>query len=108
MNTKKEYIAASAAAEIECQIDSNIKIIDSIFSNILSSLGLHHEIANSLSQAAAETNKKLLVEVEQNCNTQKEIDDYEMEESSPLIGISDESILENNPWPILYPLTQQC
>ncbi|KAM9962050.1 hypothetical protein ACTFIR_004932 [Dictyostelium discoideum] len=100
MNTKKEYVAASAAAEIECQIDSNIKIIDSIFSNILSSLGLHHEIANSLSQAA-ETNKKLLVEIEQNY-------DYEMEESSPLIGISDESILENNPWPILYPLTQQC
>ncbi|KAM9987033.1 hypothetical protein ACTFIY_011444 [Dictyostelium cf. discoideum] len=107
MNTKKEYVAASAAAEIECQIDSNIKIIDSIFSNILSSLGLHHEIANSLSQAA-ETNKKLLVEIEQNCSTQKEIDDYEMEESSPLIGISDEGILENNPWPILYPLTQQC
>ncbi|KAM9959781.1 hypothetical protein ACTFIR_000880 [Dictyostelium discoideum] len=38
---KKKYVAASAA-EIECQIDSNIKIIDSIFSNILSSLGLHH------------------------------------------------------------------
>ncbi|KAM9989294.1 hypothetical protein ACTFIY_005354 [Dictyostelium cf. discoideum] len=91
MNTKKEYIAASAAAEIECQIDSNIIIIDSIYSNILSSFGLHREIANSLSQAA-ETNKKHLVEIEQNCNTQKEIDDYEMEESSPLIGISDEGI----------------
>ncbi|KAM9941585.1 hypothetical protein ACTFIT_008147 [Dictyostelium discoideum] len=52
--------------------------------------------ANSLSQASG-TNKKHLVEIEQNCNTQKKIDDYKMDESSPSIGISDEIIFENDP-----------
>ncbi|KAN0045628.1 hypothetical protein ACTA71_006006 [Dictyostelium dimigraforme] len=54
-----------------------------------------------------------LVPMEQNCSTPKKIEDVEMksntEESSSLISISDEGILEyNNNWPILFPLAQQC
>ncbi|KAN0045605.1 hypothetical protein ACTA71_005983 [Dictyostelium dimigraforme] len=108
MNTENEY----PAAEIESQIDSHIKIIDSIFSTILSTLGLHHEIANSLAQAT-ETNIKPLVSMEQNRNTQKKMKDVEMksntvEEGSSLISISNEGVLEYNDWPILFPLAQQC